>query len=88
MPNTIGEVVAALRQQKLKVSHDQQDWGDWINLEGCETVISIESVRGLTTTATIELSENDSSSLQQKIEKAFASLDWQGIDDEGVFQLG
>lgn len=88
VPNTIGEVVAALKRQKFAAKHDKQDWGDWINLEGLGTVISIESMRGLTTTATIELADDDPDDVFLRVQKAFAALDWQGVDEDGAFELG
>ena len=53
-PNTLRSVLAALRAQKLEIQHGHKNWGDWIRLDGCETVISIEVTHGLTSSATIE----------------------------------
>lgn len=86
-PATIKEVVHALKDQKLKAVHDKQSWGDWINLQGCETVISIESMRGLTRSATIELSEKDPEEVEMKIVAAFRALGWYGMDEDGEYQL-
>ncbi len=86
-PNTIGEVLAALRKAKLEPRHEAKSWGDWIHLEGCRTVISIESIRGLTSSATIEHAEEEEEEPGKSILKAFASLGWQGVDDEGPYPL-
>ncbi len=83
---TILEVVAALKKQKLKAKHDKQSWGDWINLEGQETVIAIESMNGLTTRATIESSESESEVLQDCL-SAFRKLGWLGQDQDGPYPL-
>ena len=87
-PATLAEVLAALRKQKLAPIHESKDWGDWIHLEGCATVISIESMRGLTTTATIEHGENEREDPSQAILRAFHGLGWVGIDEEGEYPLG
>jgi len=88
-PATIKEVVAALKSQKLNASHDAKSWGDWIHFEGSETVISIESVRGLTTSGTIEVSENESvdSDIYVKIINSFRKLGWHGEDADGPYPL-
>ena len=57
--SSIIEVVAALKEYDLKAVHDKKDWGDWINLTGEKTVISIESERGMSRKATIEYAEGD-----------------------------
>lgn len=87
-PCTIREVCAALRKQKLEPRHEAKNWGDWIYLEGYRTVISIESMRGLTRSATIEASEDDSPDPTPAILKAFGKLGWHGIDDDGEYPLG
>lgn len=86
-PCTIKEVVSSLKAQKLRATHDKQSWGDWINFEGYQTVISIESMNGLTRSATIELSETDPDTLLTKITQAFAKLGWYGIDEDGEYKL-
>jgi len=86
-PSSIKEVVASLNGQKLNARHDKQDWGDWIHLEARQTVISIESMRGLTRSATIELSESDPESLLPKITSAFTKLGWYGSDEDGEYKL-
>lgn len=85
-PATIREVVSALKKQKLPAVHDKQSWGDWINFEGMETVISIESNNGLTTSATIEEAAGEDEVLIKCI-NAFRSLGWYGEDEDGPFQL-
>jgi hypothetical protein len=87
LPSTLRSVLAALRSQKLTVSHVAKNWGDWIHLEGCETVISIEVVRGLTSTATIEYAEDDSEDILPAIQRAFHKLGWVGMDEEGEYSL-
>ena len=86
-PATISEVLAALRKQKLDPTHDKQSWGDWINFAGKSTVISIECNRTLTSSATIEHDESDGDAIYQKIISAFATLGWQGSDEEGDYRL-
>lgn len=87
-PNTMGEVLAALRKLKLEPRHESKSWGDWIHIEGYQTVISIESIRGLTSSATIEHAEDEQEDEPgTSILKAFASLGWQGVDDEGPYPL-
>lgn len=85
-PATIREVVAAMKKQKLSAKHDKQSWGDWINFEGKETVISIESMNGLTTSATIEEAEGESA-LFVAIIAAFRKLGWNGEDEDGPYPL-
>lgn len=87
-PCTIREVCEALRKQKLEPRHDAKNWGDWIHLEGYRTVISIESMRGLTRSATIELAEDDVPDPTAAILKAFGKLGWYSIDDDGEYPLG
>lgn len=87
-PATIREVVNALKKQKLPATHDKQTWGDWINFEGKQTVISIESANGLTTRATIEEApdgiEDDT---LISIITAFRILGWHGQDADGPYPL-
>lgn len=85
-PATIREVVAALKKQKLEAKHDKQSWGDWINFEGKQTVISIESMRGLTTNATIEEAEGEDEVFAACI-AAFRKLGWLGEDEDGPYPL-
>jgi len=85
-PATIREVVAALKKQKLPASHDKQTWGDWINFQGKQTVISIESSNGLTTRATIEEAEAEDDVLIACI-NAFRKLGWHGEDSDGPYPL-
>ena len=86
-PSSITEVVAALRSKGLEPSHDKKSWGDWINLAGHATVISIESQRGLARSATVEHDEGDADDLLPSILAAFASLGWEGIDEDGPYPL-
>lgn len=85
-PATIREVVAALKKQKLAAKHDKQTWGDWINFEGKQTVISIESMSGLTTNATIEEAEGEDEVFIACI-AAFRKLGWHGEDEDGPYAL-
>lgn len=87
-PCTIREVCAALRAKKLEPLHEAKNWGDWIRLDGMRTVISIESMRGLTTSATIEHAEGDADEAIQQILAAFHKLGWHGVDDDGPYPLG
>ena len=86
-PNTLRSVLAALRAQKLEIKHDHKNWGDWIRLDGCETVISIEVTHGLTSSATIEHCEDDSEDVLPAIYRAFDHIGWIGIDEDGEYQL-
>lgn len=85
-PATIREVVGALKKQKLVAKHDKQSWGDWINFENKQTVISIESMRGLTTSATIEEAEGEDDTFASII-AAFRKLGWHGEDEDGSYAL-
>lgn len=85
-PATIREVVLALQEQKLAAKHDKQNWGDWIVFEGKETVVSIESNRGLASSATIEEAEGEED-LTGKAIVAFRKLGWEGEDEEGPYPL-
>ena len=85
-PATIKEVVFALKEQKLSVRHDKQNWGDWIVFEGRETVISSVSNRGLAGSATIEEAEGEDE-LTGKIIQAFRKLKWEGEDEDGRYPL-
>ncbi|MES2997446.1 MAG: hypothetical protein V4733_11610 [Verrucomicrobiota bacterium] len=88
-PNTVAEVLAALRKAHLEPRHVAKSWGDWIHLEGYQTVISIESNRGLTGSATIEHAEEEEDGEPgPSILRAFGRLGWLGIDDDGEFSLG
>lgn len=87
-PVTIREVVSALKKENLEPRHEAKNWGDWIHLEGCRTVISIESMRGLTTAATVEHGEDDGQDPTQAILRAFHRLGWVGIDEDGEYPLG
>lgn len=86
-PASITEVMIALRSQKLEPKHEQKDWGDWISFSGQQTVISIESMRGLASSATVEHTESDGDAINQQILSAFGQLGWLGSDEEGEFRL-
>jgi len=87
-PCTIREVVSALKKQKLDVRHEAKNWGDWIHIDGSPTVISIESMRGLTSTATIEHAEDEPNDPRLAIFAAFHQLAWVGNDEDGEYPLG
>ena len=86
-PNSIREVMSALEKQGLSPRHDKKTWGDWINFGGADTVISIESVRGLSRMATVETGERDPEDVEDSIMAAFRSLGWYGSDEDGEYQL-
>lgn len=87
-PATLTEVLVALREQHLDAKHDGRSWGDWIRLAGYSTVISIESARGLTRSATIEHGEDEEAGEPAKsILRAFANLGWEGVDADGPYPL-
>lgn len=87
-PSTIKEVLDALKKQHLEPRLESKAWGDWIYLEGYNSVISIESNRGLSSSATIEHAEGEEDGeLVQSIFRAFAKLGWHGVDDDGEFPL-
>ena len=86
-PSTLRSVLAALRAQKLEVTHDHKNWGDWIRIDGCDTVISIEVAHGLTSSATIEFCEDDSEDILPAIYRAFDHIGWIGMDEDGEYQL-
>ena len=85
-PAAISEVMTALRGKGLKPKHDKKNWGDWINFPDKQTVISIESMRGLASSATIEEADGEDA-LNGKIIEAFRSLGWWGEDEEGPYPL-
>lgn len=86
-PCTVREVVEALRKEKLSPRHEAKNWGDWIHLEGCGTVISIESMRGLTSSATIEHADDEREDPAPAILRAFGKLGWMGIGEDGEYPL-
>jgi hypothetical protein len=87
-PSTMSEVLAALRKQDLEPRHEKKSWGDWIHLESYRTVISIESNHGLASAATIEHAEDEEEGEPgDSILRAFGSLGWYGIDDDGEYPL-
>jgi hypothetical protein len=86
-PSTLRSILAALRAQKLEVKHDHKNWGDWIRINGCETVISIEVAHGLSSTATIEHCEDDSEDILPALYRAFDQIGWIGRDEDGEYHL-
>jgi len=44
-------------------------------------------VRGLTRSATIETDESDAKDPTPAILRAFASLGWHGLDEDGIYPL-
>lgn len=87
-PSTISEVLSSLRQEQLVPRHEAKNWGDWIHLDGYLTVISIESMRGLTRSATIEHGEDEETEEPiPAILRAFGRLGWHGMDADGEYQL-
>jgi hypothetical protein len=87
-PNTMPEVLAALRKEHLDPRHESKAWGDWIYLECYNTVISIESNRGLSSAATIEHGDGEEDGEPvASILRAFGRLGWHGVDDDGEFPL-
>ena len=85
-PITIREVIIALKKEKLAATHDKKSWGDWICFKNRKTVISIESMRGLTSSATIETADGEYDT-QALILSAFRKLGWQGEDEDGPYTL-
>lgn len=85
-PATIQEVVCALLEEDLLVRHDKKNWGDWLVFEAAETVIAIESLRGLTSSATIEAVDTEEE-LTERILVSFRRLGWQGEDEDGRYSL-
>jgi len=87
-PSTIGELLEALRKAHFKPSHESKAWGDWIHLYGCRSVISVECARGLCHAATIEHGEGeDDGEPITSILRAFGTLGWRGMDDNGEYRL-
>lgn len=84
---SIKQVVSALHTQGLSPKHDKKDWGDWINLPPNRTVISIESERGMTRSATVEYAEGEDDHLEIPIITAFRELGWYGTDEDGEYLL-
>ncbi len=86
-PSSITEVLVALRSKKNDPKHEKKNWGDWITFPGKQTVISIESMRGLASSATVEHAEEDGDDINMQILSAFGKLGWMGSDEEGDFRL-
>lgn len=85
-PAAISEVVVAMKDLGLEARHDKQTWGDWIVFANKETVISIESTRGLARSATIEEVDGEDETLG-KVMECFRKLGWEGEDEDGRFRL-
>ncbi len=87
-PTTMIEVLNALRREHLDPRHESKTWGDWIYLECYNTVISIEALHGLSSSATIEHGEGEEDGEPiDSILRAFGKLGWHGVDDDGEFPL-
>ncbi len=87
-PSTLNEVLDALKKQHLEPRLESKAWGDWIYLGGYNSVISIESNRGLSSSATIEHADGEEDGeFVQCIYRAFKKLGWHGVDDDGEFTL-
>lgn len=87
-PSTLDEVLASLKKEHFEPRLESKAWGDWIYLDGYKSVISIESNRGLSSSATIEHAEDEEGGeFVQCIHRAFARLGWVGIDDDGEYPL-
>lgn len=87
-PSTLKEVLDSLKKQHLEPRLESKAWGDWIYLDGYQSVISIESNRGLSSSATIEHADGEEDGeLVRSIFRAFAKLGWHGVDDDGEFPL-
>ena len=87
-PSTITQIMEALRKEHLEPSHEGKTWGDWINIYGFRSVISIECTGGISHAATIEHGENEEEGEPiTSILRAFGKLGWHGIDDDGEYPL-
>lgn len=87
-PSTLVEILAALRKEHLDPRHEAKSWGDWINLECYNTVISIEVNHGLSSSATIEHGEGEEEGEPiNSILRAFGKLGWHGMDEDGEYPL-
>lgn len=87
-PSTLTEVLDSLRKEHFDPRLESKAWGDWIYLDGYNSVISIESNRGLSSSATIEHAEGEEDGeFVQCIFRAFGRLGWHGVDDDGEFPL-
>lgn len=86
-PNTLTEVMNALKKEKLDPRHQAKNWGDWIVFPTSSTVISIESQRRLTTRATVETEGDEPCEITSEILSAFRQLGWVGEDEDGTYEL-
>jgi hypothetical protein len=86
-PSSLVEVIQVLRDRKLEPLHDHKSWGDWIVFPGYDTVVSIESIRGLARSATIEHADPEETELVNDILAAFGKLGWWGREGDEEFAL-
>ncbi len=87
-PSAMTEILESLRKEHLVARHAAKAWGDWIYLDGFRTVISIESNRGLSRSATLEHGEGEEEGEPiTSILRAFARLGWNGVDGDGEYPL-
>lgn len=87
-PSTVTQIVEALRKEHLEAKHESKTWGDWINIYGFRTVISLECSGGISHAATIEHGEGEEEGEPiTSIFRAFGRLGWHGIDGDGEFPL-
>lgn len=87
-PCLIQEVLAALKKESIAPRLEAKNWGDWIHIDGSQTVISIESNHGLTRSATLEHAEDERNDPAPAILRAFGRMGWVGIDEDGEYPLG
>ena len=81
-------MLAALRREYLTPRHEAKAWGDWIYLECYDTVISIMTNSGVSSSATIEHGEGEEDGEPiTSILRAFGRLGWHGIDEDGEYPL-
>lgn len=87
-PCTLREILDVLQKEHLDPRHEGKTWGDWIYLEAYSTVISIEVMHGLSSSATIEHGEGEEDGEPvDSILRAFGKLGWVGVDDDGEYTL-
>lgn len=87
-PSTLNEVLASLKKEHFEPRLESKAWGDWIYLDGYKSVISIESNRNLSSTATIEHAEGEEDGeFLLSLHRAFGRLGWVGVDDDGEYPL-
>lgn len=87
-PCTLIEVLDSLKKEHFEPRLESKAWGDWIYLAGYRSVISIESNRGLSSSATVEHADGEEEGeFVRCIYRAFGRLGWHGVDDDGEFAL-